>query len=196
MATITLSNPTFYYYGQVVSDPWVGFTSTDYRIVRYEFTAPSSGATSISFNITRTLYMSGSNAQYHDFVFYIGTSSTSHVNADSASPYTGTLTMTWATDGTSYSTFTGAANTSLIPSKKYYVWIFSISKADSGRYTNYSFASATATVTTSGSYNGGYIYIANSSGGWDKYVPFIGNGTDWQPYSPYIGNGNSWVLQQ
>lgn len=159
MATITLSNPTFYYYGQVVSDPWVGFTSTDYRIVRYEFTAPSGGAGRVQLEITKTLYLSGSNAQYHDFVFYIGTSSTSHVNANSTSPYTGTLTMTQATDGSSYSTFTGEANVTLNSDTKYYVWIFSISEANTDRYTNYGFGEAVATVTTTGA--AGFVYIDN-----------------------------------
>ena len=47
MATITLSNPVYYYAGNVDSNPWVGFTSTHYRTVRYEFTAPSGGASHV-----------------------------------------------------------------------------------------------------------------------------------------------------
>lgn len=62
MATITLTNPVYYYAGNVDSNKWVGFTSTHYRTVRYEFTAPSGGATHISLSITKTLYLSGSNA--------------------------------------------------------------------------------------------------------------------------------------
>lgn len=159
MATITLSNPQFYYAGQPTTDPWVGFTSTHYRTVRYEFTAPSGGASHIQFNITQALYLSGSDAQYHDFCFYIGISDSSHINASSTSPYTGTLTMTWATDGTSYSNFNGEADIVLNANTKYYVWIFSISEAYSGRYTNYSFGSAVAKITTSGAT--GFVYIDN-----------------------------------
>lgn len=190
MATITLTNPVYYYGGNVDPNPWVGFTSTHYRTVRYEFTAPSGGASHVQLKITKTLYLSGSNPQYHDFVFYIGTSSTSHTNVSSTSPYTGTLTMTQATDGTSYSTFTGEANITLNSGTKYYVWIFSISEAYSGRYTNYGFGEAVATVTTSGSANG-FVYIDNGSS-FDKYQVYIDNGSSWDLYVPYIDNGSSW----
>lgn len=163
MATITLTNPVYYYAGTATSDPWVGFTSTDYRTVRYEFTAPSGGVSHVQLKITQALYLSGSDAQYHDFVFYIGTSPTSHTNVSPTSPYTGTLTMTWATDGSSYSEFNGEADITLNSDTKYYVWIFSISEAYSGRYTNYGFGDAISTITTSGS-AGGFIYIDNGGG--------------------------------
>ena len=192
MATITLSNPTFYYQGNSSTNQWVGFTSTDYRVVRYEFTAPSGGASHVQLKLTQTLYLSGSNAEDHDFCFYIGTSSTSHANANSTSSYTGKLTMAWANDGTSYSTFTGEADVSLTQNTKYYVWIFSNSAAYSGHYTNYLFSEAVATITTSGS-AGGFIYIDNGSS-WDKYQVYIDNGSGWDLYVPYIDNGSNWDI--
>lgn len=191
MATITLSNPCFYYDGQSVTEAWVGFTSTNYRIVRYEFTAPDEGASHIELNITQALYLSGSNAEHHDFCFYVGTSPTSHTNANSDSPYTGKLTMTWATDGTSYSVFTGEADILLTPNTKYYVWIFSNSVPSTGRYTNYGFGSAVTTVTTSG--GAGLVYIDNGTE-LEVYQIYVDNGSSWDPCIPYIDNGSSWDL--
>ena len=75
---------------------------------------------------------------------------------------------------------------------KYYVWIFSISVANSGRYTNYTFGDAVAKVTTSGS-AGGFIYIDNGTS-FDKYQIYIDNGSSWDLYAPYIDNGSSWEL--
>lgn len=191
MATITLTNPQFYYAGQLDPNPWVGFTSTHYRTVRYEFDAPSGGASHIELKITQALYASGSNAEHHDYCFYVSTSSTSHTNVNSDSPYTGKLTMTWATDGTSYSVFTGEADILLTPNTKYYVWIFSNSVPFTDRYTNYDFESAVTTVTTSG--GAGLVYIDNGSG-FAAYQVYIDNGTGWDLYTPYIDNGITWDM--
>ena len=191
MATITLSNPCFYYDGQAVTDPWVGFTSTNYRIVRYEFIAPNGGANKVQLEITQTLYLSGSNAEHHDFCFYIGTSSSSHAQANSDSPYIGRLTMTRANDGTSYSTFSGEADVSLNPNTKYYVWIFSNSAAYSGRYTNYSFGAAIATITTTGA--AGLVHIRNGNS-LESYQVYIKNGSACNLYMPYIKVNGALVL--
>ena len=188
MATITLSNPCFYYDGQSVTEAWVGFTSTNYRIVRYEFTAPGEGASHIELNITDAWFLSGSNAEHHDFCFYVDTSPTSHTNANSDSPYTGKLTMTLAADGSSI--FTGEADVLLIPNTKYYVWIFSNS-ATSTRYTNYGFELAVTMVTTSG--GAGLVHIDNGSG-FDAYQIYIDNGSSWDLYMPFIDNGSSFEL--
>lgn len=191
MATITLTNPCFYYDGQAVTDPWVGFTSTNYRIARYEFTAPNGGATRVQLEITQASYLSGSNAEHHDFCFYIGTSSSSHAQANSDSSYIGRLTMTRANDGVSYYTFSGEADVSLNPNTKYYVWIFSNSAAYSGRYTNYGFGAAIATITTSG--GAGLVRIDNGSS-FDMYQAYIDNGASWDLYMPYIDNGTKFEI--
>lgn len=195
-SSLTLSNPTFYYDGQSVSDMQVvGSTNTNYRIVRYEFTAPSEGASHVQLDITGTFFFNSdtdnAHPHNHNFCFYIGTSSSSHAAANSSSPYTGRLTMTWADDWTNASIFTGEADISLNPNTKYYVWIFSISELHSGVWAIYNFDETytTALITTSGSTSS-----SGNNASFDKYQVYIDNGTSWDLYLPYIDNGTGWDI--
>ena len=117
MANITLSSPSFFRNGVSGASAVVGYESGYNRVARYSFTAPATGATSVSLSFTSMWY--GDGAMQKSFRFYIGTSSTSHTNAGAGSTYTGTITAD--ANGTN---FTGTANITLAPNTTYYLFVF------------------------------------------------------------------------
>lgn len=189
MATITLSNPSFYKDGQTDANSYVGYSSVSYFIGRYELTAPSEGARHIQFELTKAAYVSGASAEKHSLCFYIGTSESSHIQADSNSPYTGQLNMSRASDG-SY-IFTGEADILLFANAKYYVWVFSINVPLTNRYAIFSLSTAAATITTTG--GAGLVRIDNGNS-FDMYQAYIDNGASWDLYMPYRDNGSNFDL--
>lgn len=117
MANITLSSPSFFRNGDSGASAVVGYESGYNRVARYSFTAPATGATSVSLSFTSMWH--GDGEVQKSFRFYIGTSSTSHTNAGASSPYTGTITAD--ANGTN---FTGTANITLSPNATYYLFVF------------------------------------------------------------------------
>ena len=55
--------------------------------------------------------------------------------------------------------------------------------------SNYDSTSGQATPTN---IDTGGVYIANTDGVFEKYVPYIYNGTAFEKYVPYIYNGSTW----
>jgi hypothetical protein len=185
MATITLSNPTYYQKGVSGVSAVVGNESVNSnRNARFEFTSPSEGASHIEFSIYYG-YLIGQSSK-KTMRFYIGTSSTSHANAWKDSEYHGEV---MATDSGDVTTFTGEADVRLLPNTKYYLWIFPGDTGDGWCY--YGVVPNTCTLETTGGV--GLVYIDNGTG-WDAYQVYIDNGTTWDLYVPYIDNGSSWDL--
>lgn len=142
MATIQLTASEWVWYKKGVSgySVVVGYEDSSRRVGRYQFTAPSTGATNVSF----TFYSAGRGAGNHiPIKFYIGTDPDSHANAGPDSTATGTLTL-----GDDWLTFTGSADILLIPNQVYYLWIFP--GADTFGWYWASRANYTHTLTTSG----------------------------------------------
>lgn len=142
MATIQLTASEWEWYkkGKSGYSVVVGYEDKSRRVGRYKFTAPSTGATSVSF----AFYSSGRGAGNHiPIKFYIGTDPDSHANAGPDSTATGTLTL-----GDDWLTFTGSADILLIPNQIYYLWIFP--GADTFGWYWASRANYTSTLTTHG----------------------------------------------
>jgi len=183
MATITLSDVKYYrsgeewYYDQI-GNAWENSAAVP-STARYSFTAPDVGASSVSFSLTGW-YLSTGN--YNALRFFIGTSATSHMDADSTYEYTGNLTV----DSTN-KVISGSANVLLLPGKTYYLWVF----PSEAKYGIYGCDNATATITTSGA--GGLVYIDNGSA-LEGYMVYIDNGSKWDMYIPYLDTGSSWVV--
>lgn len=181
MATITLSSPTYYKAGTSGVSAVVGYESSSNRIARYSFTAPSTGASSVS--ITTGNCSTGGGSTTSVIRFYITTSSTSHTNAGSGSDYTGSLTMSLS-NGVYIGT--GSASILLLPNTTYYVWVFPGSTTYGWWYW-----CSTMTLTTSG--GAGLVYIDNGSS-MVAAIPYIDNGSSWVQAMPYIDNGSSFIL--
>jgi hypothetical protein len=189
MSTITLENPYYYQNGVGGVSAIVGSEggATGRRVVRYEFTAPNTGASHVAFSLTYAYLQSYSAIK--PLRFYIGTSSTSHAAAGSDYDYTGTVNSSQYQTYEGCYVFTGEANVVLSPSTKYYLWIFP--STDEG-WCYYNAATITEkTIDVSG--GAGLVYIYNGSS-WDAYQIYIYNGTGWDLYLPYIYNGSDWDL--
>lgn len=120
MATITTSAPVWYNGGSIGASSILGYESGRNRVVRYQFTTPDTGISSLSFTIDGWMHYSGDTA--NSIKFYIGSSSTDHANAGASSPSTGTATFSPG-DGLN-GTISGSANIVLQPNTVYYLWLF------------------------------------------------------------------------
>jgi hypothetical protein len=189
MATITLDNPYYYKSGTGGVSAVIGNDGTgsgNRRIVRYEFTSPSTGASHISFNLVYAYLLNKSADKI--LHFYIGSSSTSHASAGEGSEYTGVVTISNYQSSTDF-VFTGEADIILTPNTKYYLWIFPSS--DTGYCYYGADTISTKTIETTG--GAGLVYIYNGSS-WEAYQIYVYNGTGWDLYMPYIYNGSDWDL--
>ena len=120
MATITTSAPVWYNGGSSGASSILGYESGRNRVVRYQFTTPDTGISSLSFTIDGWMHYSGDTA--NSIKFYIGSSSTDHANAGASSSSTGTATFSPG-DGLN-GTISGSANIVLQPNTVYYLWLF------------------------------------------------------------------------
>lgn len=151
MANIVLSSPEFFAGGTGGASKVVGYESGKNRVARYSFTAPSTGATSVSLEFTGMWY--GAGTQPKTLRFYIGTNASSHVNAGAGSTYTGVLNIN--TNG--YTGYLGSANINLMPSGTYYLFVF----PDSTTFGWYNWG-GTATMTSGGAYGASTITSAGA----------------------------------
>ena len=183
MATITLSDVKYYrssaeWHYSHIGNAWESGAACP-STARYTFTAPNVGASSVSFSLKKWYLQTGN---YNALRFFIGTSATSHMNADSTYEYTGDLTV-----DTTNTIISGSANILLIPGKTYYLWVF----PSEAKYGIYGCENAVATLETSGA--AGLARIGNGST-YDGYMAYIGNGSSFDMYIPYVGNGSGWDL--
>lgn len=120
MAT-KLTNVVYYWGGQSGASAVIGYEGTprQTRIVRFEFTTGSTGATSITFQTTRGTISLQSGSAMPKIPFYVTTSSTSHADAiaSNGDAVTGYLTQ-------SNNVWSGTASVLLKENTKYYVWFF------------------------------------------------------------------------
>ena len=119
MATIKLTNATYYRNGVSGATSVVGYESSYNRVVRYNLTPPTTGANRISVKFTDVA--KGNGTVPTTLRFYIGTDPNSHANAGAGSAYTGTLTSTYSMG---LYTFSGSADVIINPNTTYYVWVF------------------------------------------------------------------------
>ena len=179
MATITTTTYASYIGGTASDHGMVGYASSSNYCVRFQFTSPATGASSVTISGNFS-HSGGSTAAPK---WYITDSATSHTNAGASSTAHGTLTMTLSSG---VYVGTGTASIVLKPNTTYYLWFFP-SVAEYGIWGHYK----SFTITTSG--GAGLVYIDNGTS-WDAYQVYIDNGTSWDLYMPYIDNGSSWDL--
>lgn len=178
---ITTGAALYYKNGSSGVSAVVGYESKSNRVARYKFTAPATGASSVSISIGHLYFGEGNNTV--PIRFYITTSSSSHANAGASAAYHGKLTFT--VSGGVY-TATGSANVLLMPNTDYYLWVF----PGAATYS-YWWWSSPATVTVSG--GAGLVYIDNGSR-LVPAIPYIDTGTQWVQAMPYVDTGGSWKL--
>lgn len=119
MATIKLTNATYYRNGVSGATSVVGYESTYNRVVRYNLTPPDTGASRVALKFTGI--SQGNGTMPTTLRFYIGTDPNSHANAGSGYTYTGTLTRETILG---LYTFSGSADVIINPNTTYYVWVF------------------------------------------------------------------------
>jgi hypothetical protein len=183
MAVIKLTDALFYKAGTSGVSAVVGMDGGDAtRVVRYTIKPPSEG--SRGFTLTFAGKTLGSKNEYYDEIpihYYIGTSDSSHVNADGSYEYTGVLTR-----NASSNTFTASSNVILFPGKTYYLWLFPGKVAGPGVFCWYYWnTSENDALETGGGI--GLAYIGSYA-----YEISIYNGVSWDRYEPHIYNGSSW----
>lgn len=132
MSNITLSAPVYYRAGISGVSAVVGVESTCNRVARYEFTAPSTGASSVTLSLSGLMFIEGTVPEH--LGFYIGTDPTSHINAGAGSTYTGLVKDT------------ATAELLLLPGKRYYLFLFPVTTD----YGWYSMELATVTLDAAG----------------------------------------------
>ena len=179
--TITSGAALYYKAGSSGVSAIVGYESKSNRVARYKFTAPATGASSVSFSLGHIYF--GEGNQSNAVRFAITTSASSHANAGSGSSYSGTVSLTIS--GGIY-TATGSVNMILMPNTDYYLWIFPGAASYSWWYW-----SSPATLTVTG--GAGLVYIDNGSR-MVPAIPYIDTGTKWVQAMPYVDTGGTWKL--
>lgn len=181
MAIITLSKGLFYAEGQqldygIVGNGWDSNMRVPLsRVVRYEFTTPTEGASSVSLVFPACYTGDGSRIPLR---FYIGTDDSSHANGNADSEYTGDLTQQSVT-----STFAGAAEIMLLPNTTYYLWVFP-ANAEYGYY-NWKGNDDKATIEAAGA--AGLARVGNLAA-----VPVIRINGEWKNAIPYVRVNGAW----
>lgn len=118
MASTVRANWTTWVAGSQTDDPRIGVNGGKNNIMRYQFTTGSSGASHIYFKMGYTRLYDGS---YIDICWYVGTSATSHTNANKAQGSASNGTVTFDSN---HHSFTLDADINLSPSTTYYLWLF------------------------------------------------------------------------
>ena len=119
-----LTNPVYYRNGTSGASTCIGYESSYNRVLRFSFKTGDKGATSISISVGSGTISKVDGSDQTSIPFYIGTSSSSHKNANEASGSTVTGHIT----GSSGSAYSGKANVNLKANTTYYLWFFPKSK--------------------------------------------------------------------
>lgn len=143
-----LTDAIFYKDGVSGVSHVAGFESGVTRVVRYSFTTPETGATSLSFRLDDVSKGSGADIPLR---FAITADPDSHTAAGASAPYTGETTIRLA----SY-TVEGTAQVRLMPNTAYYLWVF-----PGQDVWGWYYMPATGQVTLSGTTQG----VVTASGG-------------------------------
>ena len=114
--TIKTSNYEKYQGGIVCTSLVAGYERSKTRVMRYQFSTTSIGASSVSWSVSDIVF-GGGDKQY-GLKWHINDNSTSYADSvGSRNTYTGDVTISSATAS-------GSANIVLQPNKTYYLWIF------------------------------------------------------------------------
>ena len=151
-----LSNVQYYYAGNSGASSVIGWESSRTRVVRFEFTTGSNGATSIKIETQGGTIAHQDGTTQTKIPFYVTTSSTSHKNAlgsDDSYAITGYITK-------SGNVFSGSANVLLKENTKYYIWFFPNSKTYGWAYWHNN-----STYYTSYTLSGTSKFILSTSAG-------------------------------
>lgn len=167
----TLSRPLYYENGVSGASHKIGYDNGTNRVVRFEFTTGSSGATNISLNISAGSIYGVNGTPLNVIPFCITTSNTSHANANSSSG----SSVTGYISGSSGNAYTGSANIILLANTTYYIWFFPYSKSqgwstwdNNGSHVSSYTLSGTSKYTlsiTSGQHSGVSVYRTSSQSG-------------------------------
>lgn len=195
MSTILkASEAVAYYKGEVnTSIPLAGYL-TGYRVMRYTFTTPETGADRFSLSITGVSMYSGN---FPTLRFYLTTSETSHINAtDSTVEYDGELIRSAAESGESgqYKYTSDVVSKLLMPNTTYYLYIFAGNSSARSAYFPYDglqYQTELATITVDG--GAGVVYIKKGSV-IKKHQVYVKRGSTWKLLIPYKKKGSSWDL--
>lgn len=145
-----LTNPVYYRNGTSGASTCIGYESSYNRVLRFSFKTGDKGATSISISIGSGTISKVDGSDQTSIPFYIGTSSSSHKNANEASgsAVTGYIT------GSSGSAYSGKEDVNLKANTTYYLWFFPKSKTygfsywhSTGDYSDTTSYSITGTST-------------------------------------------------
>lgn len=169
MATITTGEMAAFSNGASTGTGWVGYSYATPRVIRYAFTVPAGGCTSLSIGTMEAARGASNPPSASDLAnvrFYIGTSATSHINASGGGyAYNGVLTHTGYNSSTGRDSFTLSCNINLTAGT-YYLFFFP-GFTSNNVYFNFSYTSTanrTLTITTSGSYANVTLTISAGNG--------------------------------
>lgn len=192
--TLKASEAVAYYSGEVNTNiPLAGYL-TGYRVMRYTFTTPETGADRFSVSITGVSMYSSS---FPTLRFYLTTSPTSHINAsDSTADYDGELIRSSAGSGESgqYKYTSDEIPKLLLPNTTYYLYIFAGGSGVRSAYFPYDglqYKTELATITVDGS--AGVVNIKRGSE-IKKCQAYVKKGSSWILLLPYKKNGSSWGM--
>lgn len=193
--TLKASAVVAYSNGSVVTNnSLAGKVGSVYRVIRYTFTTPETGANEFSLSITGISMYSSS---YPTLRFYLTTSDTSHINAtDATEAYDGTLIRSAAGSGESgqHKYTSDVISKVLTPNTTYYLYIFAGNSYGRSAYFPYDglqYQTELATITVDGA--AGLVYIDNGTS-LESYQVYVDNGSSWDLCVPYIDNGSDWDM--
>ena len=151
--------------------------------MRFAFKTGASGATSVSFDISRFAGRTGDPS----FVFLITDSAAGYENADASQV---TKTGDVSAEYSDFWHLSGSASVNLLPNKDYYLWLIPAAVYGYFNCANVTDLSGSPYITVDGSY-GGIVYI-DSGAGFEEYQCFIDSGTAFELYQPCVDNGTAW----
>lgn len=186
MAQITSGRSQVFEAGSASSQKIVGRASSKNWVARYAFTTDAVGASSISWAVRLNSLAGGS--QTAGLSWAISADANNYANANAANGYVPNGSVTIASDGTGYLTFSGSANVILLPNTTYYLWIYPTTTTYGYFYLT---SNEVATLTTSG--GAGLVSILSGSS-WNDHLVYIYDGAGWALYLPYIYTGSGWEL--
>lgn len=140
-----LTNPVYYNDGVAGSSTVIGYENSHNRVVRFSFTTGDNGATSISISVSAGSISKQGGSDQTSIPFYVGTSKTSHKNANASKGYS----VTGYIKGSSGYAYSGKADIILKANTTYYLWFFPKTETYGWSYWHNT-SNYTTSCTTSG----------------------------------------------
>lgn len=192
--TLKASKAVAYLKGAEVTNlPLAGYAS-GYRVIRYTFTTPETGASEFSLSITGVSMYS---SNFPTLRFYLTDSPSSHINATAdTTEYDGELIRSTAGSGDKgqYKYTSDVVQKLLLPNKTYYLYIFAGNSNARSAYFPYDslqYTTDLATIIVDG--GAGIVYVKDSTQ-MKAYQPYKYDGSEWKLLLPYKYDGSDWKL--